>query len=289
MRFWTIVAFALAAPVFAAECPVPGGVQDIFGAPTVLKAIAVGVPFKLDVGTEVASETLQVATQVWRLDSAAVMPRAYSFPSSALVTALYAPDGPRRCLRDALQGLGPPFLACLVDADGDGAFETAELYDDKLFYRPDGEKRFRLKRTLSLASPVTMRVDPSGLSYNRVAFKKRVKLVSIATAEATFTSEYGQYDNSPPALFYDPAKRTQTYRAWPVDPTTREPQVAYKGAAKNQQVVALIDGARIEVGGIGVRIDRREAGWTATPLEPRFPEWIRFGCGGTELRVAASR
>lgn len=289
MRLRTIVAFAFAAPAFAAECPVPGGVQDIFGAPTVLNALAVGVPIKLDVGAVVASETLQVATQVWRLDSAAVMPGAYTFPNNVLVTALQSPDGPRRCLRDVLPRSGPPFLACLSDADGDGAFETAQLYDDKLFYRPDGEQRFKLKRTLALSSPVTMHIDPSGLDHSRVALRKRIRLIPVGDSEATFTTEYGQYDPTPALLFYDPVKGTQTYRRLPIDPATGEPQVAYKGTTKNQQVVSLVDGARIDLGGIGIRIDRRDSGWTAIPLDQRFPDWIAFGCGGTALRVAPSR
>ena len=265
----------------AAPCRIEFGVVDVIGAPLPVERIAAGTPVVLAPGAVLAAESMQIATRMWRSNEPIGLP-AYRFiyPAGTRVTALMSPRGEERCLRDARPPSergpgGREVIPCLVDADGDGRFEAADIASTNMIMPHDGTRpQFRPTRRIPLAAPVTLVEDPQGVAISRQRLHRRLRLVSAGADRIEVVAEHG-LQSTPGSIEY------------PVGggmPARVAPRPFEWRTAGARRTVALAAGASERIGGVTFRFARAAGGgWTATPLDPAFPEWIEHRCGGTSV------
>lgn len=265
-------------------CPVETGVQDIFGAPVLHRPIAANQPVAIAPGAVLALEEMRIATRIWRSERPIALTgrHAFTYPPGVAVTALRTEAGERRCLRDALgYRRGPSrgrLIPCLIDADGDGAHEAAELFRRESMELLGGRRaQFNRIALVQLAEPVRLAEDPAGLERGRFAALRRVVVVAAGPDHAVVELGHASllaWQTEPSSL---PARRGRPvavpdYRAWP----------------GSRRAIRFTDGATETIAGVRFRIERSMAGWTATPLDARFPRWIELECEGAVVRTGRS-
>jgi hypothetical protein len=297
-RSLAILLAAAALPAAAqpsAECPVEGGVQDIYGKPLLLQGIASGKPVSLAPDAILALEKMQYSTLIWRTDQPFRIARTrLLYPAKSQVTALRTDTGARRCLRDATadgDGLGSGHLMpCLVDGDGDGRFETAHLFREDAIITTSGKRsKFKSPRIAPVEPPVGLTEDPNGLGMTREYAFRRLRVTALAGATARVASEIATQAASDLPAF--PGLRTaggkMVVPAQPRSPGVLElpPEYQRLGATIS---VPLADGEIAEVDGLRLRVTRTSDGWTMTPLSTAFPAWIHIECEGARLRLGAN-
>jgi hypothetical protein len=265
----------------AAPCTIEFGVLDVIGAPLPVERIAAGTPVALAPGAILAAEAMQIATRMWRSNEPITLPAyRFTYPAGTRVTALMSRRGVERCLRDALPltGRGPggrDVVPCLVDADGDGRFETAEIATTNMIIPyVDTRPQFRPTRRLPLAAPVTLTEDPEGVDRSRQRIHRRLRITSAGADRIEVVTEQA-------------LQVTRASISYPVGggAPERVPADAIKWQTTGaRRTVALAAGASERIGGVTFRFDRTAGGgWTATPLDAGFPQWIEHLCGGTNL------
>lgn len=275
-------------------CSLDGGVSDVFAEPILFERIALGTPIVLHEGAILASETFGVATKIWRLDQTLKLaaPYSFSYPAGARVTALMSPDGAKRCLRDAVPlGSGPrggQLLTCLIDEEGDGSFEAAELFDTSAFFAPHAA-RFVRKAEVLLSSRVTMREDNAGLDRSRMNLRRRLRVVGLSETRVTTVAEDARESVALPNVLYDPQVNAGklTFRKRPLVPQV-QPEPTYRARAGSTKTTVLEKGQH-EIAAVPFRIARDGQTWSATPLADRFPQWLSLACDGTQLRASRPR
>jgi hypothetical protein len=290
----TLLPGALALILVAAQTPVPDpqctihyGVIDVIGAPVRLDGIAAGTPVALAPGSVLAAETFQIATRMWRAAEPIALPAyRFTYPAGTRVTALMSPRGLERCLRDsrppATRGPGGrDVIPCLLDADGDGRYEAADIATTNMIIPFVGTRpRFRPIRRVRLGAPVSLVEDPQGIGSSRQRLHRRLRVVGVAGDRIEVAAE--QALQNAPALVEYPLGGGAP-RPLPPDP------VQWRSAGASRSV-ALAEGGTERIGGVAFRFARGPSGgWAATPLDPAFPEWIEQRCSGTSVATRPVR
>jgi hypothetical protein len=285
MRLSLILAFsaALAGTAAAQEiCPVERGVEDIFAAPVIVRPIAVGRAVPVRPGAAVASEEVALVTRTFRADRPIRLrgKHSYAYPPDARVAALRTAAGERRCLRDLPRGSRGPnggqTVACLIDGDGDGAWEAAELFRSQEAFPLFGARaRFEPSGLAPLADPVRLAEAVPEVPDNHFAAFRRISVAGVTGETAELRVEHASLRER--VSFRDRDGRTVT-----IGPRGRPVFEPWPGG---NRTVRLVDGAVESVGGIRFRIARAGPGWTITPLDAQFPEWIAYQCGGSHLQI----
>jgi hypothetical protein len=274
---------ALAGSASAQEtCAVERGAEDIFAAPVPVRPIAVGRAVAVRPGAVVASEEVALVTRTFRADRRIGLrgKHPYSYPPEVRIAALRTAAGERRCLRDLPRGARGPSggqtVACLIDGDGDGAWEAAELFPWQEAFPLFGvQARFERVELAPLAEPVRLAEAVPEVPGNHFAAFRRISVAALTGETAELRVEHASLRER--LSFRAPDGRTET-----VGPRGRPVFEPWPGG---NRTVRLVDGAVESVGGIHLRIARAGAGWTVTPLDARFPEWIAYLCGGSHLQV----
>jgi len=272
---------ALAAGAAAAQeqpCAVPFGVEDIFGPPRPADRIAAGTAVAAVPGAILARESLDIAQLTWLTSAPMPLPGfRFTYPAKARVTALRSPRGVERCLRDARRygtGVGGrQIIPCLIDSDGDGRFEAADIVPTNVIIPYEGTRpQFRVMRRVELPAPVALEEDPEGLDHSRYRVHRRLRILSAAADSVTIVAEHVQ------------ASSETVPQEPPPEGTAPKPgAIAFQRVGAPRRV-ALADGATETIGGIRFRIARSPAGWSLTPLDPAFPSWIAYSCAGSTVR-----
>lgn len=278
MNIATIFALLLAGQGNA-DCDTGPGVIDIWGAPLPLEAVAVDVPVSIAPDTVIALEVAQVASRMWRTQQELHLPGLnFTYPAGIRVTAMRSHRGDERCLRDAVPaGTGPrrgEVIPCLLDEDGDGRFETVEIFNLNAIIPYAGTTpRFRPRQRVSLSEPVTMEEDPQGVGSSRIRIHRRLRVTEMGGDAITVVVEHA----------------TQSARAlmsYPVGGGGPSPvplgEISFRTSGA-PRAVALIDDAVNQIGGLRFRVERAANGWTLTPLDRVFPEWLAYRCWGTQI------
>jgi hypothetical protein len=168
MNLVTAIALLLAVQDNA-NCETGPGVVDIWGQPLPVAGVEIDAPVAVAPEAVIAHEVVQVASRMWRTQQDLRLPNLnFTYPAGVRVTAMRSHRGDERCLRDALPRRAGPrrgeLVACLIDEDGDGRFETAEMFDLNAIVPYDGTTpRFRPRQRISLSEPVSMEEDPQGI------------------------------------------------------------------------------------------------------------------------------
>jgi hypothetical protein len=275
----TAAAMVLAPPAASRQaCPVENGSEDMLVAP-VVQPIASERPVRLRPGATLALEAVALVTRAYGTDRAIRLAGDFPFTykSGALVSAIRTEGGERRCLRDFVDGAQGPdnggLVSCLVDSNGDGAYEAADLFrrsDIAVYGRP---ARFERVAQVPLEQPVPLaEAAPLILPGHLAAFRRIV--VSALSGDSV-------------SLRVEHATLAPVAALRRVDGRLEAPP---RGAPKFEPIggglvnVPLAEGVAT-AGGIRFRIGRDGRRWTMTPLDPRFPDWIAFDCGGSRLRI----
>jgi hypothetical protein len=292
LAFASPLLLAASAPALAAElCPVETGVQDIFGEPALRTPVASNRPVIVLPGAVVAEEQMQVSTRIWRSDQPVVLTgrAAHTYPAGSPVTALRSEQGERRCLRDATStGHGPSprrLLPCLIDADGDGLYEAAEIFSRDAVVTYFGRRaRFRRISLSPLASPVRLVEDAGGLETGRMVAIRRVQVVEAGLDTAVVEIVHGSLAawRLDPVALTGADGRVNRYSRSRQGSATQPDLRPWPGS---RRTVPLADGATETIGGMPFRIGRASDGWTMTPLAERFPRWIHYDCEGSTIRI----
>jgi hypothetical protein len=264
----------------AAPCAIEFGVLDVIGAPLPIERIAAGTPIPLATGAVLASESMQIATRMWRSAGPIGLPDyRFTYPAGTRVTALMSPRGEERCLRDArppAQGgpAGRDVIPCLIDADADGRFEAADIVTTNMVMPYAGTRpRFRPTRRVPLAAPVTLAEDQQGVASSRQRVHRRLRVVSAGADRIEVVAEQA-LQGTPGLIEVPPGGVPARVQPGPIEWRT-------SGAPRT---VALTEGASQRTGGVAFRFARAAGGgWTATALDPAFPQWIEHRCGGTSM------
>jgi hypothetical protein len=290
----TLLPGALALMLIAAQSPVPDpecaidfGVVDVIGAPVPLDRIAAGAPVELLPGAVLAAETFQIATRMWRAAEPIQLPGyRFTYPAGTRVTALMSPRGLERCLRDSrpagMRGPGGrDVIPCLVDADGDGRYESADIATTNMIIPYVGTRpRFRPIRRIRLGAPVALVEDPQGVGNSRQRLHRRLRVVAVGGGRIEVVAEQA-LQNAPTLVEY------------PLDggtPKPLPPDPVHWRSAGAARAVALSDGGTERIGGVTFRFARGPGGgWAATPLDAACPEWIEHRCGGTSVATRPVR
>lgn len=133
--------------------------------------------------------------------------------------------------------------------------------------------RFRPVRRTALAVPVTLAEDPQGIGSSRIHVSRRLRIISSTPDSIEVVAQ--QVTQHRPALISYPVGGGTPERVPPEPMSFRQ-----LGDARS---VRLADGAVERIGGLRFRIARAASGWTLTPLDPSFPAWLDYRCGGTQV------
>jgi len=273
---------ALVLPQSAASqqsCAIEEGAEDMLAAPTV-QPIAAQRAVRLRPGAVLALESAAVVTRAYRPDRPVRLTGefAVAYKNDVLLSAVRTEAGERRCLRDFEGGAQGPqnggLVACLVDADGDGAYEAADLFrrdEVASFGRP---ARFARVAQAPLEQPVRLAEAAPPVPPGHLAAYRRILVAALSPGSVDLQVEHATL--APVGAMRQASGRLESFpRGTP----------KYQPIEGGRTTVSLADGAVATAGGLRFRIARDGRRWTMTPIDERFPAWIAFDCGGSRLRI----
>jgi hypothetical protein len=255
----------------------------------------------------VTHEVAQIATKGWLLDRELRIPgpEKLVYPAGTPLEPDDMERSDRLCLPLARppfgvapptgpRHIGPYVEACLADGDGDGLHERIDIFaGDSALHVPKRD----LARSEVLAVPQRLAPDPLGLPRSRRYVHREVTayvdgpVVEGATLRLRIAHAFQDQDRYGMAEGSYAPDPDGTHRYRPAPPLPFPVSMTgynYYGAPNDADATVIIaDGAEVEVGGLKFRIDHYSHGFTLEPQAYRFPEWIRFGCGGRSVVLGA--
>lgn len=273
------------------DCTVEEDAQSLWGEPVLLQKVAAGIPVEAAAEAVLALEKVQLTTQTWRTDREMTLPSQFRVdpPAGTLVVAMGSRQGVRRCIRDDPAVNRPVMTAgipCLVDMDRDGRYETVEFYKERaLIPMGRAKARFVLSRRLTLPAPLGLVDEPQGTGFTRLFAFRRLRIVDVAGDTLRVMTDIARQNAADESTTIGKDRRGRIGLVRQQSPGMRGLPPEYMPQARSLRTVALSDGAVQTIAGIRFRISRSGPKWTLTPLDERFPAWIRRACDGARLHI----
>jgi len=267
--------------------------------PILLSGIESGRRVHVEDNAVVAEEAVQIAQRGWMLGAALDLPgEGILFPAGTILSEESVAHQPH-CLplapseaeaeaavrRLPMRGR----LACLIDGNGDGAFEQVQMFGaDYAMHVP----RVRPYRLIALPAPVRLVENPLGQPGTRRHILRRIEIGPVrggtavlrvlhAFRDAPPEGEGGTWQREAGGLVF---RLTQPAPV-PIDRSDN----GWSSNTSEERIVTLADQAQVVVGGLRLRIERPSPtsppGWNIVALASHFPRWIHYGCGGRTVRL----
>jgi hypothetical protein len=299
----------LALPLLAAMAP-PGEAEDcrawaeggVHIDPILLSGIA-DRRVHVEIDAIVAEEVVQIAERGWMLGAALSLPgEGLTYPAGTILAPAYAARQPL-CLPLApppgaesgaesgrWRAYGRGRLACLIDSNGDGAFEQVQMLGtDYAMHVPQA----RPYRMIALSAPARLVENPLGRPGTRRHVLRRIEIGAVSgdTALLRVLHAFRDPDRSQSeGAWESETDGTKIYRLAPPIPVPIDrSDSGWRSQSNEERTIALAQDSEVEVGGLRLRIERpspsRPPGWNIVPLARHFPRWIHYGCGGRSIRV----
>jgi hypothetical protein len=266
--------------------------------PILLSDIESGRRVHVEDNAVVAEEAVQIAQRGWMLGAALDLPgEGMAFPAGTILSAqsvarqphclpLAPSDAEAAVRRFPMRGR----LACLIDGNGDGAFEQVQMFGaDYAMHVPQA----RPYRLIALPAPVRLVENPLGQPETRRHILRRIEIGPVRGGTAVLRVLHA-FRDAPPAgeggIWDREASGAMVFRltqpaAVPIDRSDN----GWSSNTSEERIVTLADQAQVEVGGLRLRIERPSPssppGWNIVTLAPYFPRWVHYGCGGRSVRL----
>ncbi len=258
-------------------------------------AIEIGRPVRVEQGATLAAEAFRHAAPALRTpeDIHLAAPDDLLFPAGTPVrrawlstsgsTGEYRPCLPEFPALRSRYRTGLRVVPCLADGDGDGLYERVERWT----YQPGMHVIITgHANDIDLPRPLRLAADPAGDPRSCRDAERRLKVAGVEGGTAwisVFSTESDCGADTPYSapVFTDRPDGGRVYQlAPPAPPLAARTTGAFirNLATPTRETVALVDGARVTVGGLSLRIARAGKGWTMTPLDAAFPRWLPRTC-----------
>jgi len=267
--------------------------------PILLSGIESGRRVHVQIDAVVAEEVVQFAQRGWMLGSELRLPgENLAYPAGTVLAPGYAARQPL-CLPLAPLAAGEPGelrhygrgrLACLIDGNGDGAFEQVRMHlTDYAMHVPQA----RPYGTIDLPTPLRLVEDPFGQPDTRRHVLRRIEIGEVRgnTAVLRVLHAFRDSDRSrADDIWASEADGTKIYRLpTPVPVPIDRSDSGWSSNGGEGRTVTLAEDAEVVVGGLRLRIERPSPssppGWNIVPLARNFPRWIHYGCNGRSIRL----